>query len=599
MATLLEKLKSNGLPRQRAFLGELGTLTTAAWHLLPALARTAVSRRPTLLGLALAHAQRRPDDLALEAEDERLSWSDVARLSSKVARILAEAGARRGDVVALMGRNSPRYVAFTLAATRVGVTMALINPHLTGGPLTHAFATSHARIALVDEPFRELVTREHVRGGRLIHYGTPASELERLLAQMDETDFPPAHVRADDDFLYIYTSGTTGLPKPCRIAHSRATLAGALYGALMFEFRAGDKLYSPLPLYHSNGVLIAVGSCISMGVPMAIREQFSARSFLDDIRRYDATAMIYIGELCRYLLAVPETPQDRQHRLRVAVGNGLRPDIWSAFQKRFGIEHIREFYTATEAPGILMNRDDVAGSVGRAPPLFGHLYKLAQFDPEQDEHPRDARGFCIPCGVGETGELLIKIPSLASVPGMQYRGYTDRAASDAKILANVFARGDRYFRSGDLLRRDERGYFAFVDRIGDTYRCKGENVSTAEVGDVLSRAPGIREVAVVGLRIPPHDGQFGLVGVVPENGFDVEGFHQTVRELPSYAQPRFVRVLSSIETTSTNKQQKNRIRKEGIDPEQITDPLYAWSENGYVPLTPTLYDAVKAGTYRL
>jgi fatty-acyl-CoA synthase len=595
---LLESSKSKDL-RRRALAGEIGTVVAAARHLLPALVRSAVSRRPTLLGLALAHAERRPNDLALEGEDERLTWSDVARLSSKVARVFAEAGVRRGDIIALMGRNSPRYVVFTLAATRVGATMALINPHLTGAPLDHAFATSKARIALVDEPFRDLVTSQHVQGGRIIHYGAREGELERLLGATEETDFPPAEVGAGDDFLYIYTSGTTGLPKPCRISHSRATLAGALYGALMFEFRTGDKLYSPLPLYHSNGVLIAVGSCISMGVPLAIREQFSARSFFDDVRRYDATAMIYIGELCRYLLAVPETPQDRQHRLRVAVGNGLRPDIWGTFQKRFGIEHVREFYTATEAPGILMNRDGIEGSVGRPPPLFSRFYKLAKFDPEESEHLRDERGFCIRPGPGETGELLIKIPSLLTVPGMQYRGYTDRAASDAKILVNVFAKGDRYFRTGDLLRRDEYGYFSFVDRIGDTYRCKGENVSTAEVGDVLSRAAGIREVAVVGLRIPSHDGQFGLAGVVPENGFDVAAFQQAARELPSYAQPRFVRVLSAIDTTSTNKQQKSRIRREGIDPQQVTDPLYAWSENGYVPLTRSLYDAVIAGTYRL
>jgi fatty-acyl-CoA synthase len=599
MAGRLETLKSKNPRGHHASGGDWGTLLLSARHVLPALVRSRVSRRPTLLGLALDHARRIPDQLALEAQDERLTWSDVAILSSKVARVLADAGVRKGDIVALMGRSTPRYVVFTLASTRLGATMALINPHLSGAPLAHAFATSGAKVALVDEPFRDRVTSEHVQGGRLIGYGTPQGDLERLIAQADQTDFPLARVSADDDFLYIYTSGTTGLPKPCRITHSRATLAGALYGALMFEFGPGDKLFAPLPFYHSNGMLIAAGSCISMGVPMAMCEQFSARQFLDDVRRYDATAMIYIGELCRYLLAVPETPDDRRHRLRVAVGNGLRPDIWATFQERFGIENIREFYTATEAPGILLNRNGAEGSVGRPMPLFARLYKLAKFDPELDEHPRDARGFCIPCDIDEAGELLIKMPTVSAVPGMQYRGYTDQAASNAKILSDVFARGDRYFRTGDLLRRDEHGNFSFVDRIGDTYRCKGENVSTAEVGDVLARAPGIREVAVVGLRIPPRDGQFGLVGVVPENGFDAEAFHRTARELPSYAQPRFVRVLSSIETTATNKLQKNRIRREGIDPHQVSDPLYAWSESGYVPLTPTLYDAVKAGTYRL
>jgi fatty-acyl-CoA synthase len=599
MAAGLQTLKSKNARSRRAPAGDFGTLLMSARHVLPALVRSKWGRHPTLLGLALGHAERIGGELALESEDERLTWSDVANLSSKVARVLADAGARKGDIVALMGRNAPRYVVFTLAATRIGATMALINPHLTGAPLAHAFATSGARIALVDEPFHDRVTAEHVQGGRLIRYGNAESELEKLLAESDTTDFPPARVRADEDFVYIYTSGTTGLPKPCRISHSRATLAGALYGALMFEFGPGDKLFAPLPFYHSNGMLIAAGSCISMGVPMAMREQFSARHFLEDVRRYDATAMIYIGELCRYLLAVPESPDDRRHRLRVAVGNGLRPDIWATFQERFGIENVREFYTATEAPGILLNRNGIEGSVGRPMPLFARLYKLAKFDPELDEHPRDARGFCIPCEAGEAGELLIKIPTLSAIPGMQYRGYTDQAASNAKILSDVFARGDRYFRTGDLLRRDEAGNFSFVDRIGDTYRCKGENVSTAEVGDVLAQAPGIREVAVVGLRIPPHDGQFGLVGVVPENGFDVEAFHRTARELPSYAQPRFVRVLSSIETTATNKLQKNRIRREGIDPHNVKDPLFAWSEDGYVPLTPMLYDALKAGTYRL
>jgi acyl-CoA synthetase (AMP-forming)/AMP-acid ligase II len=599
MAARLETLQSKGPRPRRVLGGDLGTLFTSARHVLPALVRSKISRQPTLLGLALGHARRIPDQLALEAENERLTWSDVATQTSKLARALADAGVRKGDVVALMGRNTPRYVVFTLAATRAGATMALINPHLSGAPLAHAFKTSGARVALIDEPFHDRVTAEHVQGGRLFRYGTPTSELERLLAAIDETSFPPVRVKADDDFVYIYTSGTTGLPKPCRISHSRATLAGALYGAVMFEFVPGDKLYAPLPFYHSNGMLIAAGSCISMGVPMAMREQFSARQFLEDVRRYDATAMIYIGELCRYLLAVPETADDRRHRLRVAVGNGLRPDIWATFQDRFGIESVREFYTATEAPGILLNRAGIEGSVGRPMPLFARLYKLAKFDPELGEYPRDARGYCIPTDANEAGELLIKLPTVSAIPGMQYRGYTDQAASDAKVLTNVFVKGDRYFRTGDLLRRDADGNFSFVDRIGDTYRCKGENVSTAEVGDVLARAPGIREVAVVGLRVPPHDGQFGLVGVVPDQGFDVEAFHRTVRELPSYAQPRFVRVLSSIETTATNKVQKNRIRREGIDPQQVSDPLYAWSESGYVPLTATVYDALKAGTYRL
>ena len=332
---------------------------------------------------------------------------------------------------------------------------------------------------------------------------------------------------------------------------------------------------------------------------MAIRATFSASAFLPDVRRYDATAMLYIGELCRYLVSMPPSPSDRDHRVRVAVGNGLRPDVWGPFRDRFGIDDIREFYTATEAPGFLVNLGAVPGVVGRLPKRGLGWMKLARYDVDEDEHVRDADGFCVEASPDEPGELLIRLPTKQSVPGLDFRGYTDQKATNAKILTDVFAKGDKWFRSGDLLRQDDLGFYAFVDRIGDTYRCKGENVSTSEIADVLSMADSVKEVAVVGVKVPPHDGQFGLAVVVPNGELDLVAFARAAATLPGYAQPRFIRVVTEMPVTSTHKQQKAQLRNQGIDLDQVSDPLYIQEGAGYVPITREVLEALKSGRRRL
>lgn len=282
-----------------------------------------------MLSLVLENAKEAPHELAFEMDDAKLTWSELDRLSSKIARLLASHGVRQGDAVVLMGKNSPLYVALVLGISRVGATAALINYNLIGAPLAHAWKTSKARVALVSHVFEGVVSPDLLAdGGVILGYGTPESELEQALRRIDAFPYPPARVDKNDDFVYIYTSGTTGLPKPCRVSHARAISAGLLFGRVLFAYERGDKLYSALPLYHASALLIGAGSAIAHRVPMALREEFSARNFLHDIRRYDATAMIYIGEICRYLVHTPPSPDDRQHRLRVAVGNGLRPDVW-------------------------------------------------------------------------------------------------------------------------------------------------------------------------------------------------------------------------------------------------------------------------------
>ena len=314
------------------------------------------------------NAKAAPHDLAFEMDDEHLTWSELDATTSRIAHVLSAAGVKQGDIVALLAENSPFYIASVLGIARVGATAALINTNLRGRPLAHAVTVSNAGVVLVSHTLEEGIRDDdelcRSLDRILVFDDDPYSS---LLGDTPTVPYPAAKVSSDDDFVYIYTSGTTGLPKPCRVSHSRAVMAGAGFGPLMFEFEPGDKLYCVLPLYHASGLLIGASSAIVSRTPMALRRSFSASAFWDDVHRYQATALLSIGELCRYLVNIPPQPNENPNPIRVAVGNGLRPDIWPRFQARFGIERIREFYGATEAPGFIANLSGREGSVGRVP----------------------------------------------------------------------------------------------------------------------------------------------------------------------------------------------------------------------------------------
>ena len=566
---------------------------------VPWLLRTGLKQVKSMLDVARMNAEAAPHDLAFEMDDDHLTWSELYTTTSRVAHVLAAAGVKPGDVVALFAENSPFYIASVLGISRVGATAALINTNLRGRTLSHAVSVSNAKVALVshtlDPALRECDELYNALNRVLVFDDNPYSG---LLADTPTSPYPSAPVSSDDDFIYIYTSGTTGLPKPCRVSHARAVLAGAGFGPLMYEFQPGDKLYCVLPLYHANGLLLGASSTMICRVPMAIRQSFSASAFWEDVHRYQATALLYIGELCRYLVNSPPHPKEAPNPIRVAVGNGLRPDIWPRFKARFGIEDVREFYGATEAPGFIANISGREGSVGRVPLGGAGWLRLVRYDVDTDEHVRNRRGFCVACGPNEVGELLIKVPKL-STGGLAYRGYTDETATQKKLLTNVFRKGDQYFRSGDLLRRDEDGFFYFVDRIGDTFRWKGENVSTAEVADVITHNDGIDEATVIGVHVPNMDGQAGLAAVVPSGKFDPDRFWRAVSDLPAYAQPRFVRVMASLAKTGTFKIQKSDLRKDGVDPANVSDPLYVRTKAGYEMLTAERWTDVKEGRLKL
>jgi fatty-acyl-CoA synthase len=581
---------------REAVMGELRVAARVLPGLLPWFLRARPEGEATLLSVARDHAARNPHGLAVEMDGERLTWRQLIDRSARVAGALRARGVRAGDTIALLGPNSPTYVTVQLGATHLGAVNALINTHLTGDPLAHALRSSRARLLLVHRRLEGALAGLDLGGMEVCPYdpGPFDDEVDRA-----DDGQPLAVCKSGDDFVYIYTSGTTGLPKPCKVSHGRAVMAGAVFANMLWSFQPGDKVYCVLPLYHSSGMLLGVGASILGGVPVALRESFSARAFWHDVVRYGATGFLYIGEVCRHLLNTPPTDDERRHRLRVAVGNGMRTDVWTPFQERFHVPLIREFYGATEAPGGIFNITGRQGSVGRIPLRHLTPAKLVRYDTHEGRHLRDADGYLVECKPGEEGELLVKLSDKPLISGFDFKGYTDERATQQKILTDVFRKGDRYYRSGDLMRVDEDGYFYFVDRIGDTFRWKGENVSTTEVADVLGKAPGVQQIAVVGVHVPGMEGQAGLAAVVPDDPLDLGAFHATTLQLPAYARPRFLRIVSELSTTSTHKIQKQSLRNEGVDPAVVADPLYVLTEEGYVPLSPERWRAIREGHLRL
>ena len=439
-----------------------------------------------------------------------------------------------------------------------------------------------------------------------LHGGTAERSIDFEIAVLADGPIPrderPALIH-DDICLYIYTSGTTGLPKAANINHYRV-LAAMLAFSQMMEAKETDRMYDCLPLYHTVGGVIAAGGPLMVGGSVFLREKFSARQFWDDVVRQECTLVQYVGELCRYLLNAPDHPRAGAHKIRLMCGNGLRPDVWMPFKKRFAIPHVREFYAATEGNAVLFNFDETPGAIGRTPLWTRSIFPMAvvQFDVEHERPVRDADGFCVRVPDGEVGELVSLIVFDAMKPGQRYDGYADKEASEHKVLHDVFEKGDRWFRSGDLVRKDKHGYFYFVDRIGDTFRWKGENVSTAEVAETIDVIDGVAETNVYGVAVECADGRAGMAAIVPGEGFDLARLRTEIHaRLPAFARPCFIRLQTSIDHTSTFKQQKLDLVREGFDPEVVDDPLYFDDPRAgaYVPLTGVLSDAIQAGRIKL
>ncbi len=553
-----------------------------------------------------------PDHIAIEDDRRSLTYRELDAMANRFGHWAQSRRLKRSDTIALVMLNRAEYIAAWLGFAKVGVATALINTNLTGHALAHCLSISNASQVVTDEDCWKRVEDARALSGRNLMLWVLGLKDEDEADERRSLDKPvrsgssvrPARSARSgltnrDTAMFIYTSGTTGLPKAARITHARArTYMRAFAGATGATDK--DVTFNVLPLYHSTGGLVGVGPALLSGGKLVLRKRFSATTFWPDAKASGATLFVYIGELCRYLVNCPENPDERSHKLRLAFGNGLRPDVWSEFQKRFAIPDILEFYGSTEGNVSVFNFDGKPGAIGRVPGFLKKQinFRLVRFDVDSEEPMRGADGLCQLAKAGEVGEALGQISDDIR---HAFSGYADKAASEKKILRDVFARGDRWFRTGDLMKQDSEGYVYFIDRIGDTYRWKGENVSTAEVEQRLADAPGVQEVIAYGVPVPGHEGKAGMVALVMDGKFAPRSFADWVdQELPVYARPAFVRLIRSADTTGTFKYKKTDLMADGFDPDKIEGALYVrGGKNGYAKFTEAARDAILNGETRL
>jgi len=547
---------------------------------------------------------------ALIAERETLIFRTLTERVNRYARWALGQNLVKGETVCLLMPNRPEYMAIWLGVASTGGVVSLLNTQLRGQALAHCIdivAPRHVIVAAeLSDAFGSaqgfLSTRPKIWSHGGGEFAAIDSEVERFsgepLAAIERRA-----VTIADRALTIYTSGTTGLPKAANVSHRRL-MQWSLWFAGLMNTGPGDRMYNCLPMYHSIGGVVATGAVLVRGGSVVIREKFSAREFWDDVVSFDCTLFQYIGELCRYLVHSPEHPRERAHRLRLCCGNGLRADVWEAFQSRFGIPRILEFYAATEGNVSLYNVEGKTGAIGRVPAFLSHRFPLTlvKFDPAAAAPARDADGRCMRCAVGEIGEAIGRISDGGTASGAEFEGYSSAVETERKILRDVFEPGDAWYRTGDLMRMDGGGFFYFVDRIGDTFRWKGENVATSEVAAAILTFPGIIEAAVYGVSIPGTEGAAGMAAIVADGALDVGALRRHLRErLPPYARPLFLRLKERIEVTATFKQNKNELMRDGFDPAKTKDALYFddMSQRNFIPLDGALYRLIATGEVRL
>jgi fatty-acyl-CoA synthase len=562
-----------------------------------ALAKNPSVTLPALIGQLAEGSGERP---ALLSADGSLTYRALAERSNQYARWALAIGLQPGEVVGLLMPNRPEYVACWLGITRVGGVVALINSNLTGNALAHSIGIAAPKHLIVDASLARVVS-QLPSGARCWVFGDRPDWIEQHSGAM----LAPEEQRSpslNDTALYIYTSGTTGMPKAANISHFRL-LEWSYWFAGMMDTQPADRMYNCLPLYHSTGGVVAIGALLVNGGSVVIRPSFSASRFWDDVIATECTLFQYIGELCRYLVNTPSQPNETRHRLRLCCGNGLQPDIWETFQSRFNIPRILEFYASTEGNVSLYNCEGKVGAIGRVPPFLSHSFPVALIRSDAAGEPqRDAEGFCIRCATDEAGEAIGKIVGGDAPHISQFEGYTDAGASDAKVLRNVFAAGDVWYRTGDLMRKDAAGFFYFVDRVGDTFRWKGENVSTAQVAQTICACAGVRQAVVYGVPVPGTDGKAGMATIVADPVFDMAAFRQQLAAtLPFYARPVFVRIGRSLEMTGTFKPTKGQLMRDGFDPGRTDDVIYFddRSRGAFVPIDGELHAMILNGKIRL
>lgn len=551
-------------------------------------------------------ARKHPSRLALLFEDQRFTYGEFDAYANRVGNAFLALGAKKGDVVALLMDNRPEYLATILGLNKIGVVTSLVNTHVSGTPLGHALRICGPRWVLAGD--------EHVSNLRDIAADLPvpaeAVMVWRERPEVAVEDFGPCFdglvtkapstdpssgidVRVKDPMLYMYTSGTTGLPKAAVLKNQRFLRAAYTFGRILSGLEDGDITYITVPLYHATGAVAAFGSAVATGSAVALRRKFSASGFWDDVHRFGVTCFPYIGELCRYLLVAKAHPLERKHRLRVMMGAGLRADVWTPFVERFGVPRVIEFYASTEGNVAIVNLDQRPGMLGRLMPG----QEVVKVDPATEEIARDSAGRLIRCAEGEQGMMLGRIDRIN-----RFDGYLDSKKTSEKILLDAFGDGTDYFNTGDLVTLHPDRFVSFADRLGDTFRWKGENVSTTEVSMMLNECAGVVETNVYGVEVPGTDGRAGMVSLVAGEDFDLSRFAaHVVARLPKYARPVFLRVQRELQLTGSFKYVKTDLKKDGFDPSRISEPLYYFDlgSQGYLPIDAGVHQRIVRGEIAL
>ena len=542
---------------------------------------------PTGLGIAFEKAvKRNPQGIALLFEDQSYSYRALNEWANQIAHYYLSLGAKKGDVIAVMVENRPELIATIVALAKIGVTIALVNTSQVGKVLAHSINLVNPIAVIAGEEVRAAI--DEIRQDLNVaqdrfhwfadqetrkHAGTAPKEYVNLAQQIDQfPKFNPSTTRTvtgKDGLFYIYTSGTTGLPKAVIFTHSRWTLAYGTYGHIL-NLGKDDVMYVTLPLYHATGVVVCWCGVIAGSATLAVRRKYSTSAFWKDVQKFNASAIGYVGELCRYLIDAPTTELDRAHRVTKMIGNGMRPNIWGKFKERFGVQEVLELYASSEGNVGFSNIFNFDNTVGFSPTP----YAIVEFDKEKNELVRDKKGHCKKVKTGEVGLLIGKITSRSP-----FDGYTDPEKNKSVILKDVFTKGDSYFNTGDLVRDIGFRHAQFVDRLGDTFRWKGENVSTTEVENMVCEYHKIAEAVVYGVEIPNTNGRAGMAAITLVDGeelneADLSAMVNVFKKcLPSYAIPVFLRVQAKVETTGTFKYQKNKLKEDAFNPAKTSERL--------------------------
>ena len=569
---------------------------------------------PSGLGLAFERAvQRNPNGYALMFEDQKFTYSELNEWANQISHFCLSIGAKKGDVIAVMVENRSELIATVVGLAKIGVTSAMVNTSQVGKVLTHSINLVKPIAVIVGEECRPAVDEIRqdltVPSNRFYWFANQATRqnagnapkgFDNLASKIEQfPKFNPpttSTVQGKDGLFYIYTSGTTGLPKAVIFTHSRWTLAYGTYGHIL-NLNEDDVMYVTLPLYHATGIVVCWCGVIAGASTLAIRRKYSTSAFWTDVQKFNASAIGYVGELCRYLMDAEPSAVERQHRVSKMIGNGMRPNIWSKFKTRFGVSEILELYASSEGNVGFSNIFNFDNTVGFSPTP----YAIVQYDKENNCPVRDSNGFCKKVKTGEVGLLVGKITRRSP-----FDGYTDPEKNKSVILKDVFKKGDSFFNTGDLVRDIGFRHAQFVDRLGDTFRWKGENVSTTEVENILSDHAKIVEAVVYGVEIPNTNGRAGMAAITLADGVQLteqdltEMLSQFKKQLPAYAVPVFLRIQKQMETTGTFKYQKNKLKEQAFDPKQCNERVLAWipGNNGYSDVTPEIYNNICSSQYR-